>query len=167
MLLTKDGHIKLVDFDLSVKTKGLVQGEAGTLECMAPEVLKGDFYGKEIDYWSFGILLYEMYTCKTPFYDIDEDVIINKILNSEANLSHINDDIFVDLLSNLLQKNPLKRLGARKGIEEIVQHPFFSKVNWSKVRNYEIKPPINTNILKDGENYPFHRESIYTLLSFK
>ena len=60
VLLTKEGHVKLIDFGLAKKSSKKSNTLAGTPEYLAPEILKGTPHGKEVDFWSLGILLYEM-----------------------------------------------------------------------------------------------------------
>lgn len=166
VLLTKDGHIRLVDFGLSVKTDREIRGRVGTTECMAPEVVKEELYGIGADLWSLGILLYEMYFKETPFADDTPDAIEYKILNSEINYDGINDHNLKDLIGGLLEKNQRKRLGFKNGVLEIMNHPFFNGVDWMNIKNMNTKAPINCEILSRGENYPHYRESVFTLMHY-
>ena len=114
----------------------------GTLCYIAPEVLEKKCYGEEIDWWSVGIVFYEMLIGYTPFFDELEEEIIKKVINfkkylkipKEANLSKDAQKLILDFLE---YKD--KRLG-KGGIEEIKEHPFFKGFDWDNIR--KIKPPF-------------------------
>lgn len=166
ILLTKEGHIQMIDFGLSVKTDKLIKGRVGTTECMAPEVLTEKYYGKSADYWSLGILIYEMFFKETPFSDDSVDKIESNILKREINLERMEDKNLSDLIYQLLIKDPRKRLGSQNGLVDIMRHPFFSGVNWEGIRNFRCEPPIDCTMLSKGENYPHYRESVFSLMRF-
>lgn len=108
---------------------------------MAPEIILGKGHDKSADWWSVGILLYEMLTGKPPYtggnrYKVQQKIIKDKIklptfLSSEAH----------SLLKGLLQKDPSKRVGGGpKGVEEIRSHRWFKTINWKKLYNRKIQP---------------------------
>jgi serine/threonine protein kinase len=94
ILIGKNGHLKLTDFGLSkdrmmLQDKELTFSICGTPEYIAPEIIKNNGHGAAVDWWSLGILLYEMYTGKPPVRDIDLNKILQKIVNGNFNLSGI------------------------------------------------------------------------------
>lgn len=108
----------------------------GTHEYLAPEIIKGEGHGSAVDWWTFGIFLYELLYGKTPFKgSSNEDTISNvvsqclKFPQSPMVSSHARD-----LIRRLLKKEPENRLGSAKGAAEIKQHPFFEGLNWALIR---------------------------------
>jgi len=86
VLLDSNGHIALTDFGLCKEQNGpndVAETFCGTAEYLAPEVLKGQGYGKAVDWWSLGILLYEMLTGLPPFFSENTNLMYKKILFSE------------------------------------------------------------------------------------
>jgi serine/threonine protein kinase len=141
LLLTGDGHICMTDFGIS--KEGLETADArtatfcGTPEYLAPEVLEGNGYGKAVDWWSFGTLMYEMLTGLPPFYSEDIQVMYQQIMSAKLNITGISDTA-KDLVEKLLVRDPNQRLTDPKIIK---QHPWFSPINWKKLENKEVTPP--------------------------
>jgi serine/threonine protein kinase len=134
----------------------------GTPQYIAPELIRRIPYGKAIDYWSLGILVYEMLTGNTPFYHINRKQNFENIIkqplnfaqyekNSEEVNCFLSDDV-KNLLHGLLNKNPLQRLGSGPfGAKEIMDHPWFQEINWEKLYKKEVIPPFKPIVKKDGE----------------
>lgn len=163
ILLTAEGHIKIVDFGLSVKTAENIHTVAGTLECMAPEVVKKLKYGKEVDLWSFGVLLYEMLYCQTPFGSCEKsnkDEVIENIISKEPRFHETVLPEFKDLIISLLRKN---RKGRLSSIEEIMKHEFFKGIDWDCVINLNYKPFYKPGLRYCGDvcNFDTYKESIF------
>jgi len=148
-LLDSSGHCVLTDFGFAkenVTSLESCSSFCGTLEYMAPEVVKKNKYGKPADWWSVGILLYDMLAGHPPFQHDSDTVLIKKILSGYLNMpKHLSGDC-KSLLKGLLQRDTKQRL--RMG--QIKSHPFFKAVNWKKMLNKEIRPPI-IPITKRGE----------------
>jgi serine/threonine protein kinase len=108
----------------------------GTHEYLAPEIIKGEGHGAAVDWWMFGIFLYELMYGKTPFKGAgNEETLANVVLQSLK----FPDSPLVsfqarDLIRSLLVKDPDSRLGSEKGAAEIKQHPFFEGLNWALIR---------------------------------
>jgi len=116
----------------------------GTEEYLAPEIIIGKGHTASVDWWSFGILLYELAFGQTPFRGPRRDDTFDRIMKKPLEFP---DDrpvspAFKDLLHGLLAKSPSMRLGAEGGAEEIQRHPFFKGVSWSLLRNS--KPPFRS-----------------------
>ena len=121
---------------------------------MAPELFKGDEQGPEVDYWSFGVLFYELFSFKVPFYDENEEITKKNIINYKINWSYIdNEDIkksygeetienAIDLIKKFLMPNPKERWGD-KNFEEIKRHKFFKDFAWENIDNIQDLPTIN------------------------
>ncbi|KAK7284888.1 hypothetical protein RJT34_19642 [Clitoria ternatea] len=108
----------------------------GTHEYLAPEIIKEEGHGAAVDWWTFGVFLYELLYGRTPFKGSNnEETLGNVVLQS----LRFPDDPFVsfqakDLIRGLLVKEPENRLGSEKGAAEIKQHPFFEGLNWALIR---------------------------------
>ena len=146
-LLDSEGHLLLTDFGLS---KEAVDGEhrcrsmTGTIEYMAPEVLQQQSYGTAVDWWSFGILGFDLLTGASPFRANNDLKIREKILKSKLVMPYFLSPDAKDLLTRLLRKEPKKRLGGcmPKDMQIIKKHRFFRKIDWSKLEKREVEPPI-------------------------
>ncbi|XP_038706438.1 serine/threonine-protein kinase D6PKL1-like isoform X1 [Tripterygium wilfordii] len=108
----------------------------GTHEYLAPEIIKAEGHGSSVDWWTFGILLFELLYGKTPFKGPgNEETLANVVSQS---LKFPNGPIVSfharDLIRGLLIKEPESRLGSVKGATEIKQHPFFEGINWALIR---------------------------------
>ena len=147
------GHVKLVDFGFA---KCLMNDEktftiCGTCEYIAPEVTAAEGYGKAVDLWSAGILLYEMLTGFTPYYDTGGSVIkiYEQIMTSRLKFpAEIQPrSAMASFISALLFINPTKRLGCGgNGFQDIRNHAWFNKpgkdkFDWGKLERLEMIPP--------------------------
>ncbi|XP_047316568.1 serine/threonine-protein kinase D6PKL1-like [Impatiens glandulifera] len=108
----------------------------GTHEYLAPEIIKGEGHGSAVDWWTFGVFLYELLYGKTPFKGLgNEETLANVVLEGlkfpESPLVSFEAR---DLIRGLLVKEPENRLGSVRGAAEIKQHPFFDGLNWALVR---------------------------------
>ncbi|XP_057951559.1 serine/threonine-protein kinase D6PKL2 [Malania oleifera] len=133
--------------DLAVQVRSLPQLVAeptsarsnsfvGTHEYLAPEIIKGEGHGSAVDWWTFGIFLYELIYGKTPFKGLgNEETLINVVLQSlQFPESPLVSFEARDLIAGLLVKDPENRLGSETGAAEIKQHPFFEGLNWALIR---------------------------------
>ncbi len=182
ILIDKNGHIKLSDFGLSKisdnifkedlidynsnkKTHNKTYSCVGTANYVAPEILREKEYGKEVDLWSLGIILFEMLFGYAPFNSNKSNEICYKVKNFVEYLSFPSNIIISnnakDLINQLLCE-PEKRLG-KNGIKEIKEHPFFNGINWNNIK--EMKPPFIPKVKKDYDTKYFNKfqyiESFY------
>ncbi|GER54684.1 serine/threonine protein kinase 2 [Striga asiatica] len=134
-MLTDFGLAK--QFDEETKSNSM----CGTLEYMAPEIILGKGHDKAADWWSVGILLYEMLTGKPPFVGGNRQKIQQKILKDKIKLPTFLSSDAHSLIKGLLQKEANKRLGSGpRGSEELKGHKWFKSVNWKKLEAREIFP---------------------------
>ncbi|VDN58053.1 unnamed protein product [Dracunculus medinensis] len=158
ILLSEDGHIKLTDFGLS---KQLSDNEiqrtssyCGTIEYMAPEVIHrpSDGYDETVDWWSLGVIAFELLTGCSPFtvdgQSNNSRDIAKRILSKCVPFPRDFDRLAMDFISRLLEKSPRRRLG-RKGAEEIKRHPFLADIDWDKCEKKRLVPPIIPTIRND------------------
>jgi len=160
IIIENKGNLKMTDFSKSKfiafdGDKGL--SLVGAPEYMAPEIILGTGQKFEVDWWSLGILIYQMYYGYTPFEDEYIDKIYQKILYTNVNFDSnikINEHL-KNLIIRLLDKNETKRIKD----SDIQNHEYFTvghKVDWNKVANFEIECPAKPNVNEggsDGQEY--------------
>ncbi|KAH3902544.1 protein kinase C SCDLUD_000123 [Saccharomycodes ludwigii] len=162
ILLTPEGHIKIADYGLckdemwyGCKTSTF----CGTPEFMAPEILKEQEYTKAVDWWAFGVLLYQMLLCQSPFSGDDEDEVFNAILTDEPLYPIDMAGDIVQIFQGLLTKDPEKRLGAGpKDALEVMEEPFFRNINFDDILNLRVKPPYIPEIKGADDTQYFEKE---------
>ena len=108
----------------------------GTHEYLAPEIIKGEGHGNAVDWWTFGVFLFELLYGKTPFKGSGNDETLSNVVSHSLRFpsSPIVTFHARDLIRGLLVKEPENRLGSVKGAAEIKQHPFFEGLNWALIR---------------------------------
>ncbi|CAL9770598.1 unnamed protein product [Musa acuminata subsp. burmannicoides] len=108
----------------------------GTHEYLAPEIIRGDGHGSAVDWWTFGILLYELLFGRTPFKGPGNEETLANVVSQSLKFPENPCMSFHarDLIRGLLVKEPENRLGSVKGAAEIKQHPFFDGLNWALIR---------------------------------
>lgn len=108
----------------------------GTHEYLAPEIVKGEGHGSAVDWWTFGIFLYELLFGKTPFKGSGNRATLFNVVGQPLRFpeSPVVSFSARDLIRGLLVKEPQQRLGYKRGATEIKQHPFFEGVNWALIR---------------------------------
>ena len=148
ILLDYSGHIALCDFGLcklNMAATDKTNTFCGTPEYLAPELLLGQGYTKVVDWWTLGVLLYEMLTGLPPFYDENVQEMYRKILEDPLRFP---DDVDKDarhLLTGLLTRDPTRRMGST-GPADIKSHPFFRDVDWRKLMQKKIQPPFKPSV---------------------
>jgi serine/threonine protein kinase len=154
ILIDRKGYLKLTDFGFAKCLDGKTYTMCGTPEYMAPEVImKGEGYDETADWWSFGVLLYEMAEGGPPFYDENPICIYHKILEGKFSFKVLNDRKLKNLISKLL-KDSKKRLGKKHGAEDIKRHGFFAKMSWNDVYYKNIIAPWVPSVeSKDDTKY--------------
>lgn len=146
ILLDEEGHIKLTDFGLSKESidhEKKAYSFCGTVEYMAPEVVNRRGHTQSADWWSFGVLMFEMLTGTLPFQGKDRKETMTMILKAKLGMPQFLSTDAQSLLRMLFKRNPANRLGAGPdGVEEIKRHSFFSTIDWNKLYRREIQPPF-------------------------
>eukprot|EP00826_Nyctotherus_ovalis_P051068 TRINITY_DN635_c0_g1_i3.p1 TRINITY_DN635_c0_g1~~TRINITY_DN635_c0_g1_i3.p1 ORF type:complete len:450 (-),score=118.71 TRINITY_DN635_c0_g1_i3:42-1391(-) len=163
ILLDVDGYVALTDFGLSkfLDENQVTSTFCGTPDYIAPELVNGLGYNKQVDWWGVGILIYELLFGCAPFRSKNQHMMYRKITLSEVPFpdpgqAEASEDA-KDIIRKLLCKNPRKRLGASKDAEEVLSHSFFSKINIEKLLNKELeapfKPPVDESNKYDLQNF--------------
>ncbi|KAJ1927693.1 Serine/threonine-protein kinase [Tieghemiomyces parasiticus] len=160
ILLDYKGHIALCDFGLcklNMTETERTNTFCGTPEYLAPELLYGQGYTKTVDWWTFGVLLYEMLTGLPPFYDENTNEMYRRILEDELRFP---DDMNVrarHLLSGLLKRDPNQRLG-HNGAHEIKAQPFFGEIDWNMLLAKKYDPPFKPSVVSSVDTSNFDEE---------
>jgi len=162
LLLDSDGHIAVTDFGLS--KENLEDDKAysfcGTVEYMAPEVVNRKGHNYAADWWSFGVLMYEMLTGQLPFQGENRKETMNQILKAKLGMPEYLSPEAQSLLRALFKRNPINRLGSGPDqVEDIKQHPFFATINWDDLIQKKVDPPFKPTIVPDET---FHFDSTFT-----
>jgi len=151
LLLTSDGHICMTDFGLA--KEGLLCDNdrtstfCGTPEYLAPEVLDGQKYGKPVDWWSFGTLMYEMLTGLPPFYCEDVQKMYQKIMSAQLNIPSSFSPEAKSLVEKLLERSPDTRLSDPV---QVRAHGWFKPIDWERLMNKELTPPYKPEIKNES-----------------
>jgi len=150
VLLDSFGHCKISDFGMCKKIphEGRAQTFCGTPDYIAPEILQGNTYNFSVDFWSFGVLMYEMLTGYSPFHGEDEEELFQAIQHHDVPYPNSISENSISCVKKLLERDPLKRLGMKTSpYGDIRSHPFFSKIDWRKLENREIEPPFKPKVV--------------------
>jgi len=157
ILLDQTGHVCLTDFGLSkeVQEDETAQTFAGTPEYLAPEIVTNAGHTKEVDWWSLGILCYELTVGIPPFYSQNVNQMYEKIKNGKLLFPPNLSDECKDLITKLLVRDPKRRLGFENDVEDVTRHPFFSKLDLPKLLAKEIEPKYKPKVkaVDDTSNF--------------
>ncbi|KAJ5568525.1 hypothetical protein N7450_011011 [Penicillium hetheringtonii] len=162
ILLTLDGHIKIADYGLCKENMwyGCTTSTfCGTPEFMGPEILLDKKYGRAVDWWAFGVLIYQMLLQQSPFRGEDEDEIYDAILADEPLYPiHMPRDS-VSILQKLLTREPELRLGSGPtDAQEVMSHAFFRNINWDDIYHKRVPPPFIPTISSPTDTSNFDQE---------
>lgn len=153
VLMDNIGHIALTDFGLSKQNIDITGGATtfcGTAEYIAPELLKGQKYGAAVDWWSFGILLFEMMHGRTPFYDKNRKLMFYRIINTAPSFPPQFSTEACDCIRALLNVSENDRLGSGpRGARDIMDTAFFSTINFDALYRREIIPPFRPDVINE------------------
>ena len=177
ILIDEDGYIKLCDFGASIHFQGTKKEKtfAGSPEYASPEMIAHEGHNMMSDWWSFGILIYELLYGITPFFNKDKNRMFELIEIAELKFPKtikIGDTIkpikvsdeAKNVITKLLEKNPGSRLG-KNGLKEIKVHPFFGNLNFEMIKNKKLKSPFKPIIDNDDLTNNFDEE--YTSMDIK
>ncbi|KAH8589752.1 serine/threonine protein kinase, AGC family [Bisporella sp. PMI_857] len=160
ILLDANGHIALCDFGLSKATlteNATTNTFCGDVEYLAPEVLLDEQkYTKVVDFWSLGVIVFEMCCGWSPFYAEDTQQMYKNIAFSKVRFPR--DALSTEgrnFVKGLLNRNPKHRLGVARDAEELKDHPFFNDIDWVALAKKQIPPPFKPKLMSeiDASNF--------------
>lgn len=166
LLLDRYGHLKITDFGFAKKVSDITWTLCGTPDYLAPEVVSSKGYNKSVDWWSLGILIFEMLCGYTPFWDTGSPMkIYENILKGRVRYPpYIHPDA-QDLLQHLITSDLTKRLGnTHGGAEGIKKHQWFAEVTWERLAKKDIDapyvPPVKAGVgdASQFDKYPEETE---------
>ncbi|XP_052126934.1 putative protein kinase C delta type homolog isoform X5 [Frankliniella occidentalis] len=150
ILLDFDGHVRIADFGmckLQIYLDRTADTFCGTPDYMAPEIIKGQKYNQCVDWWSFGVLLYEMLIGQSPFSGLDEEDLFWSICNEQAHYPRFLSVEARDILVLLLEKDQTKRLGTPECTAGDVCHqPFFRSIDWVSLERRQLEAPFKPRL---------------------
>uniref|UniRef100_A0A7E4WBH6 Ribosomal protein S6 kinase n=1 Tax=Panagrellus redivivus TaxID=6233 RepID=A0A7E4WBH6_PANRE len=162
ILLDSDGHINVTDFGLSkesIDNEGKTYSFCGTVEYMAPEVVNRRGHSVAADWWSLGVLMYEMLTGHLPFQGENRRDTMTLILKAKLRMPMFLTGEAQSLLRSLFKRNPQNRLGSGPdGINQIREHAFFSSINWDLLLARQIQPPFKPAVGNNDDTVYFDSE---------
>lgn len=159
LLLDSHGHIRITDFGFAkLIPENITWTLCGTPDYLAPEIIQSKGYGKAVDWWALGILIYEMVAGHPPFFDDDHTKLYEKILQCKPKFAAHFDPLAKDLVKKLLTPDLTKRFGNLKaGAADIKMHKWFAPIDWVKLKNLQITPPYVPPSNGDGDASNFDR----------
>ena len=143
ILLDAQGHVALADFGLSKELQRANETTTtfcGTSEYLAPEMVRQEPYTQAVDWWSLGILLYELLIGGAPFHSVHLDVLYRRICKAPLKFPAqpaISPEA-KDLIIQLLDRNPATRFAAA----QVKAHPFFKNIQWDLIAQKQVRPPF-------------------------
>jgi protein kinase A len=156
ILIDKSGYLKLTDFGFAKICEGRTYTLCGTPEYLAPEILLNKGHGKPVDWWTFGVLLYEMNAGIDPFNDEDPMLIYQKILKGKLKFPQSFNSNAKSLVKHLLESDLSKRYGNLKGgVNDIKNHRFFKGLDWENLVNMKVTPPYVPKVSSSGDTSNF------------
>eukprot|EP00357_Protocruzia_adherens_P011837 CAMPEP_0115007638 /NCGR_PEP_ID=MMETSP0216-20121206/21329_1 /TAXON_ID=223996 /ORGANISM="Protocruzia adherens, Strain Boccale" /LENGTH=471 /DNA_ID=CAMNT_0002374679 /DNA_START=438 /DNA_END=1853 /DNA_ORIENTATION=- len=146
MLLSSKGYLWISDFSMSQRAHDgfLPESLYATPEYLAPEVIETKRANRDADWWSLGVLLYELLVGATPFFNKDLTKMIELIKHSDVRfpLKHQISQNANDLIRRLLVKDSKLRLGAQGNVEDIKNHQFFDDIDFDRLAAGEVPSPL-------------------------
>lgn len=163
LLLDSRGYLKITDFGFAKKIDTRrTWTRCGTTEYLAPEVVLRKGYSYSVDWWTVGILLYEMTNGQPPFKDKNPEDVYTKIIAGKVSFpSHMSRALRC-IISEFLKTDVTKRLGSKtSGVDDVKRHPFFHNIDWIAMLQKKYPAPIipKLNGPIDTSNFPDYEEA--------
>ena len=136
----------MADFGFARILNGKTRSFCGTPDYIAWEIVANKEYTHSVDWWSLGVLIFELVSGKTPFRAKSSDLIYENVIDLNIQWAPAIYGLCKDIIQKLLVINPAFRLGHRLGSPEIKMHMWFSSINWKKISLRQVNPPIIPNV---------------------
>ena len=147
LVLDDRGYLKVTDFGFAKEVTDKTFTLCGTPDYLAPEIVTGQGHGRAVDWWTLGVLIYEMLASFPPFFDDEPIETYRKIIRGRVKFPRYFTPEARDLIRGLLRNKPVKRLGILKGgADNIRKHGWFYAFSWDKLNKTELKAPIVNNV---------------------
>ena len=162
VLMDENGYLKLADFGMAkvLKENEKSNSFCGTPEYLAPEIIFGNGHDRMADWWSFGIMIFEMLCGIPPFYNENIEYMYQLIKQASIKFPkclNLSEDA-KNLILRLLVVNPKQRLGAQSGLSEIKKHNFFAAIDFDRLEKKLIPAPFVPKISFDTDTQNFDEE---------
>ncbi|KAJ3026221.1 camp-dependent protein kinase catalytic subunit, partial [Rhizophlyctis rosea] len=156
LLINARGHIKITDFGFAKHVPDVTWTLCGTPDYLAPEIIQSKGYGRAVDWWALGVLIFEMLAGYPPFQDEDHFKLYEKIIACRIKYPTHFDPSAKDLIKRLLTPDLTKRYGnLRSGVQDIKKHKWFSGVDWDKLRQGGVQAPYLPPVRGEGDTSNF------------
>ena len=168
MLIDADGSLALADFGISkvIQPRETSKSICGTLEYMAPEVFSKSGHSLPVDWWSLGILTYQMLFGQTPYFStkktkeqLKSDIKSQKFHFSDS--KHQLSDQCKDFIEKLLKHSPNDRLGSKDGVKEVLQHPWLRDLDQGMYLRKEVEHPIKPRVSNNTDDLQNFKKIVY------
>jgi len=162
LVLDAFGYVKIIDFGFAKTIKGKTWTMCGSPDYIAPEIIGNDGHDWAVDYWSLGILMFEMKIGRTPFKGKTQMQMFESIMIGRIAMPIFRNEYLAHIIKKLLKANPSKRLGKTiGGAGAIRKHNYFKHFNWDALIKYELEAPYTYLVQDPGEetNFGFFSEN--------
>lgn len=154
VLLDEKGHAHLTDFNIAVhfSPRRPLTSVAGSMAYMAPEVLTKRGYLSSVDWWSLGVLAYELLFGRRPFNGKTNSALTHSIMNDRCSFPDNVDELVsretVSCIRGMLERDTRKRMGCKGGLADFVAHPWFAPIDFNALQRKQITPPFEPDSKK-------------------
>nr|XP_022920561.1 cAMP-dependent protein kinase catalytic subunit alpha-like [Onthophagus taurus] len=156
IMIDSTGYLKVCDFGFCKYVDTRTYSLCGTPDYLAPETLLMKGYGKSVDWWAFGIFLYEVSAGYPPFYDANDIIRFGKVVSLHYRFPKEFSVELKDLIRNLLQVDLSRRYGIlKRGVLDIKYHKFFNGINWSDIYQQNTRAPYVPQVRNEGDTRHF------------
>ena len=163
VLLDAEGHVVLTDFGLAKEGVGdtsMTNSFCGSPAYLAPEMLRKQGHSQNVDWYILGVLLYEMITGAPPYFSSNRDLMFQNIQKATLRFPKGTSPAAKDLMTKLLERDPVSRLGSGvSGSEEVKSHSFFEGIDWEAVYRRELQPP--RPVAAKVKTHTYSQERVY------
>jgi len=163
VLLEEDGHIKLCDFGLAKIISDRTWTLCGTAEYLAPEMIENKGHGVSVDWWSLGVIVYEMLCGRPPFFGDTPYETYRKVVEGKLKFERSFPPLAQKFVRQLLTKDRRKRLGCGKGgAKNVMDHKWLSGIDWKAVGNKQAQVPFIPHVknMSDPGNFIEYPDSV-------